>query len=388
MTERLYYTDCYVAEFQAQIEAVQENGRKVYLDRTAFYPASGGQPHDFGSINGVEVLEVIDDGDRIAHLIAGPLQPGTATCRVDWARRLDHMQQHTGQHLLSAVWEHLYGYQTVSFHMGAEVSTIELASKELGDEKIVAAEERANAIVREARPVSISFEEAEEAAGLRKVSARTGTIRVVTIQDLDRSACGGTHLRSTAEIGAILIRKTERLRGNTRIEFVCGVRAIRRARQDYAVALELSRAIAVAIDDLPEAVIQLQKRLADADKDRQKLGSELATFEGVALHGQTAAGADGIRRLFQTVPTLDEATRLRLQAFTREGKAIALVAGVDPAGVLIACSSDSGLNAGAILKAALTSAGARGGGSALLAQGSLPNPDVLQSLKNALGFEN
>ncbi len=385
-TDRLYYADCYLGGFEARLVEAAEGGRRVYLDRTGFYPTSGGQPNDLGTLGEAAVLDVIDEGDRIAHLLAAPLAEDVVRGEVDWQRRYDHMQQHTGQHLLSAVLVELFAYQTLSFHMGGEVSTIELAAKELTDSQIEAAEQRTNQLVREARPVTIRFEEADAVAGLRKVSARTGTLRIIDIEGLDRSACGGTHVRSTAELGPIQIRKLEKIRGNVRIEFVCGIRALRRARQDFRVLTELSKQAALAIDRLPEHVAALRQRLQEAEKEHQRTAIELARREGEALHEATRPSVDGMRRILLHVPAIDEATRAKAQAFTGRGAALALTIATEVPGVLIAASSDSGIDAGAILKDVLSRAGGRGGGSATVAQGSLPDKAVENSLAAALDF--
>jgi alanyl-tRNA synthetase len=385
-TDRLYYTDCYLASFDAQVVDRSEDNCRIYLDRTAFYPQSGGQPHDLGLLGGEQVVEVIDEADRIAHRIAAPIHAGLVACQIDWPRRYDHMQQHTGQHLLSAVLVELFAFHTLSFHMGPEVSTIELHTSALTDSQIDQAEHRANAIVREARPVHICFEESQEARDLRKPTERSGTLRIIEIEDYDRSACGGTHVRSTAELGPIQVRKLEKIRGNVRIEFVCGIRAIRRAKQDFCIVSELSKLGAIAPDKLPEYVSSLRERLAEAEKDRQKLAIEMAGFEADALYDSTMPGSDGLRRASWTVSAIDEAVRSKAQAFTRRGKAVALVIGADPPGIMLAASPDSGVNAGAVLKQALAKVGARGGGSAVLAQGSLPDATVADSIRAALAI--
>jgi alanyl-tRNA synthetase len=387
-TERLYYTDCYLREFEARVVSKSDEGRRIYLDRTAFYPASGGQPHDIGQLGGVRLLEVVDEEFGIAHVLEAPLQANVAVGHIDWNRRYDHMQQHTGQHLLSAVLLERFGYRTLSFHMGSEVSSIEIATKELPDTQIDEAEEQVNAIVREARPVSIQFEDAGTARDLRKPSDRSGTLRIVEIQGLDRSACGGTHVRSTAEIGPVQIRKLERIRGNLRLEFVCGIRALRRAKQDYRIAAQLARQGAVAIDDLPQNVGALRQRLTETEKNLQKLTLDLARRDGNALYEATPPSADGIRKLLLRVPAVNEVVRAQVEAFAARGKALALVIGADPPGVLLACSPDSGMHAGSILKEALSNAGGRGGGSATLGQGSLPNPSLADSLAATLGMHD
>lgn len=383
-TERLYYTDCYLTGFRAAITERSADGCRVYLDQTAFYPTSGGQPNDLGTLAGQTVLDVQDEDGRIAHILAAPVEAGQIEGTIDWPRRYDHMQQHTGQHLLSAALVELFGFQTVSFHMGSELSTIELRSNDFTERHAEQAEERANQLVREARPVRIEFESADAVEGLRKPSQRSGTLRIIEIEGLDRSACGGTHVRSTAEVGPIQIRRQEKLRGNVRIEFVCGARAMRRARQDFRIALDLARQAALPIDTLPEHYAALRQRLTEAEKERQRLAIELAKQEGAALYAEMSDGPDGLRRKLLEVSHIDEPVRAKAQAFTAAGRSVLLVIGTEQGNVLLGCSSDSGLNAGAILKQALC-AGGRGGGSATLAQGALPEP-AIAALKHQLGF--
>ena len=385
-TNRLYYHDCYLAEFPAPVLEAADDGRRVYLESTAFYPTSGGQPHDTGILGGRAVLDVVDEGERIAHVLDGALDDRAPEARIDWQRRYDHMQQHTGQHLVSAVFVELFEAQTLSFHMGPEVSTIELGLKDLGDAQIDQVEARANAIVWEARPVNILFEEADSAQGLRKASERSGTLRVIEISGLDRSACGGTHVRSTAELGPIQLVGRERVRGNVRVEFVCGGRALRRAKQEHRTLAEISRVTSTAAAQLPEYVSGLKERLSEIEKAQQRLVGELARREGEQAYRDTSASTDGIRRWMLRVERIDEAARAKAQAFSKLPQALTLVTGVERAGVLLACSSDCGFNAGAVLKRVLARAGGRGGGSAILAQGSLPDASVLESLKAELGF--
>ncbi|HEX4770608.1 MAG TPA: alanyl-tRNA editing protein [Bryobacteraceae bacterium] len=385
-TERLYYDDCYLKAFEATA-TVADDGR-VYLDRTAFYPTSGGQPHDLGRINGQPVIDVIDEADgAVVHVMDAPISPGPVVCDVNWPRRYDHMQQHTAQHLLSAVFSELFSYPTVSFHLGPSVSTVELKVRDLSEKQIEEAEARANAIAAESRPVIISYDDAETVEGLRKPSSRAGKLRIITIEKLDRSACGGTHVRSTAELGPIQVRGIEKIRGNVRIEYVAGQRALRRAKQDYRIAATLSRSAAVGIDELPGFVGSLQARSAQAEKERRRLATELAQLQGRALYLDAQGSADGIKRMFLEVPSVDDAVRAKLQSFAGQGRAIAVAAGENPPGVAVACSIDSGVHAGNALRSALTAAGGSGGGSATLAQGSLPDRTVLQTLLASLGFD-
>ncbi|MDB4910766.1 MAG: Threonyl/alanyl tRNA synthetase, partial [Gemmatimonadetes bacterium] len=251
MTERLYYTDAYLRSFDARIVDRANNGRTIYLDRTAFYPTSGGQPFDTGTLGGIAVTDVVDDGERIAHVLASPA-PDVDSVRgdIDWTRRFDHMQQHTGQHLLSAIFADTFKLETVSVHFGAESSTLDLDTESLSQKTLLAAERLANTAIVEPRAVSVSFEDAATVTGLRKPPPREGELRVVTIDALDRSACGGTHVRSTAEIGSVLLRRTERVRKTTRVEFVCGLRAVRTARADHEILSALALSMGVAPGEL------------------------------------------------------------------------------------------------------------------------------------------
>ena len=369
MTQRLYYEDCYLREFRARVVETADDGRSVYLDRTAFYPTSGGQPFDTGRLGGARVIEVVDEEERVAHVLDAPIAAGEVAGEIDWQRRFDHMQQHSGQHLLSAVLEELFKIPTVSFHLGAEVCTIDVTAPSLTTRQIDTAEERCAEIVGQARPLGITFE--DEAAGLRKESQRSGTLRVVAIEGVDRSACGGTHVRATAEIGPVFIRKTEKIRGSTRLEFVCGVRALRHARADFRTLQELSRQLSVPAAETPALVAAQLERVKALEKANQRLAAEIAQHEGRELWAATPPGADGIRRVVQRID-IDDALRARAQAFTAEGRAAFLAVSLNPPAILVAASADSGIHAGDRVKAAVSAAGGRGGGNQGLAQGSLP----------------
>jgi alanyl-tRNA synthetase len=399
-TERLYYTDSYLTEFEATVLGHGERGR-VYLNRSAFYPTSGGQQHDIGSLRalGVEtaaplaVVDVIDEGDRIAHVLGEEdarrlAEGGRVSGRLDWARRFDHMQQHSGQHLLSAIFQEQLGLSTLSVHFGVDASTLDLDAPSLDPDQVLGVERRANAAVFENRPISAAVEEAAE--GLRKQSARSGPLRIVTIAALDRSACGGTHVSRTGEIGSVLLRKVERVRKATRIEFVCGERALRRARADYDALSRLGSLLSTAVDEVPDVVA---KRLGELERDAKALraakealdgyrGSELyvkaraATGEGIALHVEQRAQGS-VQEL-----------RGLAQAFAANPESAFIATLEQPPSILLATSEDTGRDAGALLKAALARVGGRGGGSARLAQGTIGDaaalPELLATLRAQL----
>ena len=380
MTERLYYHDSRLLEFDARVVERSDDGRRVYLDRTAFYPTSGGQPFDTGMLGGVQVMEVVDEDERIAHLLAAPLRAEQVRGRIDAGRRFDHMQQHTGQHLLSAVFVEMLKAPTLSFHLGAESCTIDIGVAALAPEQIRAVERRANEMVFENRPVAISFEHASEATDLRKPSARGGEIRIVAIEGLDRRACGGTHVRSTSEIGPILIRRLERIRGNVRVEFVCGLRALDRARKDYEALSAAARAFSSPLDEAPARVAALTTALQESEKARGKLAGALARAEGRQLYSETQADAEGRRSVVRAVAAIDDDVRAMAQGFTSGEKARFIAIAENPPAILLAVSGDLGVHAGNELKPLLAEAGGRGGGNVTLAQGSVPDAGKLAAV--------
>ena len=386
MTERLYYRDCYLQEFRARVLETSDDGRRVYLDRTAFYPTSGGQPFDMGTLGGANVIEVIDEEERVAHILDAPVAIGEITAQIDWQRRFDHMQQHSGQHLLSAVLEELFKIPTVSFHLGTEVCTIDVAAPALTSVQIDQCDVRCAEIVAEARPLAITFEDATGDLGLRKESQRSGTLRVVAIQEIDRSACGGTHVRATAEIGPVLIRRTEKIRGNTRLEFVCGLRALRQARADFRTLQELSRLLSAPASETPGLVSAQLERIKALEKANQRLASEVAQREGREQWAAAAPDVEGIRRAVERLEqgAIDDAIRTRAQAFVAQGRAVFLAVSKNPPSVLLAASADSGIHAGDRVKSAVTAAGGRGGGNQALAQGSLPLTADLDAIASSL----
>jgi alanyl-tRNA synthetase len=270
--------------------------------------------------------------------------------------------------------------------MGEDVSSIEIGVKELADKQVDEAEARVNDLARGAPAVHISFQDAEQVAGLRKQSERQGLLRIIEIEGIDKSACGGTHVRSLEETLPLQIRRLDKVRGNVRLEFVCGGRATKRAKQDYCILQELARQSATPMDRLPEVFATIKQRLSEAEKDLERMARDLAQRQGRELYAQTQARGDGIRRVLWNVEQIDETVRAKALAFTGGAQSIVLAVGKQPAGVLIACSSDAGINAGAILKQTLAEFGGKGGGAATLAQGNLPDPNCALALAAKLGL--
>ena len=386
MTERLYYTNSYLKDFDAEVVERADNGRRIYLDRTAFYPTSGGQPFDTGRIGDIEVVDVIDEGDRVAHVLAKPLlSQGLTAGAVDWARRFDHMQQHTGQHLLSAVLADLFGYPTVAVHFGRESSTLDVNAGAVTQEQLDRAEERANEIVVENRPVETSFEDAGAVTGLRKPSDRAGTVRIVTIRDLDRSACGGTHVHLTGEIGSISIGKFERARKAIRLEFFCGFRVIRRARADHRLLAQLAGDFSSAISDLPQLLHSQAENLKEAQSRMREVQTRLDHCQAGELYREAVPDQTGIRRvILRGSGEPLEKLRTLGQAFTSYPLSIFVGVVEAPPAIVLAASPDTRVDAAGVLRGLLGGVGGRGGGSPALAQGVLPGRSQLDSVVNSL----
>jgi alanyl-tRNA synthetase len=384
MTERLYYTDARLTEFTARV--VEVAGDRVYLDRTAFYPTSGGQLFDIGTLGDARVVDVVDEKERIAHVLEKPARfspNDELKARVDWTRRFDHMQQHTGQHLLSAVFEELFGHKTVSVHFGDESSTLDLDTAILSKDRVVKAERRANEIVFENRAVAVSFEDAATASGLRKEVDRSGELRIISIDGLDRSACGGTHVRGTGEIGPVVVRRIEKYKQSTRVEFICGWRALARSREDFDALSAMAGSLTASIDEVPALVAAQAAHLKEAETSARKTGEELAKYQARERYDAAAIDANGVRRVEETAASMDP-LRAMAQAIALLPKAVYVGSVASPPGIVFAASADSGVNAGEILKAALTTNGGRGGGSPRVAQGTVPDADALQRVLQLL----
>jgi alanyl-tRNA synthetase len=398
MAQRLYYTDASLSTFEARVSDIREVSRngaqslwQIALDRSAFYPTSGGQPYDTGrlfatSISGAQleasVLNVDEDEQgEVWHTTAKPLSAGTAVRgQIDWARRRDHMQQHSGQHLLSAVLHRHLGATTVSFHLGELSSTIDLACQPLSLEQLQGVEDAVNDLIAQNRPVTvrtISRAEAERllAQGqLHKLPERDGDIRLIDMEDIDLNACGGTHVQSTGQIGALLLRGTERVRQGVRLEFVCGMRAVSTARQDLAALTRAGASLSVGRLEVPEAIERLLSDAKAASKTQQKLLGDLAGLEAASLLAETPEkdGRKVIRHIFRD----HDADYLKLLAsrlIAASPAAFALLAAAqeEPARVVLAAGANWKINCGAVLREALATFGLRGGGSPSLAQGQI-----------------
>ena len=394
MTQHLYYHDSFLYNFDAEVQEISESTKPgIVLDRTAFYPTSGGQIHDKGVITSgdeqLTVAEVVDaEEGRIIHYLEAPpkrIRPGSQIRgQIDATRRRDHMQQHTGQHVLSAAFIRLYNMPTVSFHMGDDYCSIDLDTLTLSKEQIESAERQANEIILENRSVAIRFVTREEAGnlGLRKIPpADRDQLRLIEIQDFDLSACGGTHVSQTGQIGCILLRKAEKVRLGCRVEFIAGQRAVATARRDFTTLTEAAGLFSAHIYDVPQQARKSLDEIRVLRKQREQSLEELAEAQASAILAETAE-INGRRLVIRTFADRDmNFLKLLAQKLTRIAPNTAvLLATISPQPSLIfAQSSGQPSDMGALMKEVMSKFGGRGGGARDMAQGGLPSPDVVAS---------
>ncbi len=407
--DRIYYDEPATLEFTAEVTAIRElarvDGQQVWqiaLDRTAFYPTSGGQPYDIGvlvakarsgaSLEVPITLVEEDETGEVWHTTSKPLQEGTAiTGHINAARRHDHMQQHTGQHLLSAILDRDFGARTVSFHLGESVSTIDLEGATLTKAQLQSAAMEANRIIATALPLDIRYVTSEEAnvmlqqGLLRKLPPRSGNIRLIAIPGIDTNACGGTHVATTAEIGPLLLRGTETVRGNMRLLFVCGARALAAADTDFHALQSLAATLTTAPSEITTSVERMRVENRSLQKERGTLLEEIAALEAAKLASSSS------KSIIHTVPPSRDAAYAKLLAskLVRDTNVLVacVIASDDQRANIVLAAKSGALDCGSVLRGALTALGARGGGSAEMAQGAVPldqQDSLLQALRPSL----
>jgi alanyl-tRNA synthetase len=388
-TKRLYYDDAFAREFTAQVLSCEPEGAaapenpegpppgalwRAKLDRTAFYPTSGGQPHDIGRLGDARVVDVLDEEDEVIHVVDKPIAIGSAQGIIDWSRRFDHMQQHTGQHVLSAIFHSRFSLPTISFHLGSDVCTIDLRGQEPTQEILDGAMAAANDVVYADRAVNVKYGTAEAlaAAGVRKNVERSGTLRAIEIEALELQPCGGTHVQRTGQIGMILVRGVSRIRQDWRVEFACGRRAERLAREDFATL----RAVTQRLNCSPQEAGSAAERVVmerDAHFKSARAGMrKLAEMDARASLQDSPLGADGLRvvaKLFADDPPE------YVQAFAREvaqvENAVALVVRSECGHIFFSQHPSAKKDMNALLGEALKHVGGKGGGSRDSARGRL-----------------
>jgi alanyl-tRNA synthetase len=385
MTLRLYRPDSFLWTFHAHVlEHAQHNGQPaLILDQTAFYPTAGGQPNDLGTLNGVPVTDVVErDDGTIVHVVSAPLQDAEVTGEIDSLRRIDHMQQHSGQHVLSQAFVHVANLDTLSVHIGAGDCTLDLPSPRLAPEIVEQAEEEANRILFEDRPFIVQEMTDAQVAQLplRKAPAVTGQIRIVEVQDYDWSACGGTHVRSSAQIGLIKVTRFEKRGDTTRVYFRCGRRALADYGELSALALKLSETFSMGRADLLPAIDKLREEARASRKALADSQVRLMEYEAQELLRDSVPAQGTGRRVIARADEGRDANALKMMGkrLTSEPGVIALLGGYS-AGRAFLCfarSRDVQADMAALLRGALQTLNARGGGSPEFAQGSGEAPNV------------
>ncbi len=379
MTRKLYQTDSYQRTFTAKVCQTRpvENGMEVVLDQTAFYAAAGGQPADTGTLGGCQVKDVRIEGDDVVHLLdCSTFSLTEAEGQIDWLRRFDHMQQHTGQHLLSETLIRLYKAETLSFHLGVDYSTIDIPVDALSPDRILAAEAACRQIIRENRPIHIhSITRAEVGRfPLRKMPPDVADIRIVEIDQYDYSPCGGTHLRATGELDTIKIIGSEKVKQGLRVKFLCGDRALRDYQTRQALLDQLASDMTCDWRDVPTIWQKTTDERKELRKQVEVLQKQLASFEADKL----LAGAEtiGFTRLISLIlpdRDMNHLTQLARRFLDNSPILVLLMGITDKTALVFACSESISCNMGNLLRDACQSLGGRGGGRAQFAQGTAPD---------------
>jgi alanyl-tRNA synthetase len=376
-THRLYYDDAYLQNFEARVlscspaEPVQgasgmQTAWEVLLDETALYPSSGGQPNDLGLLGEAVVLDVRDDGEEIVHIVDREVAKGGVKGCVNWPRRFDHMQQHTGQHLLSAMFQERFGLPTVSFHLGEGICTIDLHGGEPSRDQLIGAQRAANKAIFENRPISVRYGTREQLAGLgvRKEVEREGLLRAIEIEGADLQPCGGTHVKSTGQIGMILVRGCNKVRQDWRVEFVCGRRAEQFATDDFVRQRALVGSLSCAVQELPEAVGKLAAERDANFKSLRVALQQLAMVWGSQLAENASVEANGVRVVSMVLQgTHAELLQPLATEIGKSERTVALLILEESGQLVFAQHPGTGKDLGAVLKSVLATHAGKGGGS-------------------------
>ncbi len=381
-TERLYNDAPYLREFDAEVIKVMpiEDRYGIVLDRTAFYPEGGGQPFDTGYLNDANVLQVIEKDGELLHIVDKPLQSNTVKGLINWSRRFDHMQQHTGQHILSACFEKLLNGSTDSFHLGKDIVSIEINIDNFCDSDGFNIENMANDIIYSNLPVTakVVTDEELQSIPLRKKPKVAENIRIVEVKEFDYSPCGGTHVSATGEVGMIKIKNWEKCKGGYRFTFVCGYRALK----DYGLQSSITRALGEKLSvrdfDILEAVGKLHTDCRLAEKQLSIATQELIKYEAEQLleESKTAGGIKVISKVLEG-RSISDAKLLAQHLTQAPGTVVLLACRNENAQVLFTRSEDMNIDMNALLKAVFPIIDGKGGGNARTAQGGGSKADKL-----------
>ncbi|MDQ0255107.1 alanyl-tRNA synthetase [Evansella vedderi] len=377
MENKLYYLDPYIKEFQTKVLRCEEdsNGTYVVLQETAFYPTGGGQPNDTGSLNGYVVTNVEDVDGEVRHYINETIVEGEdVTGKINWERRFDHMQQHTGQHILSAAFVELFQFQTLSFHLGTETSTIDIDTSEVTEDELRKAEERANEIILENRSIETKWIRESEVNEypLRKAPTVRDNIRLVIIPDYDYNACGGTHPTSTGEVVALKIFQWERQNKKVRIHFVCGSRVLQHLHEKNKVLMEISQLLSTPPEKAGEAVHRLLATNKELEKELQNNQRILMDVEGDALLRKSIEW-NGQKLVFEEFKdrSMKELQKFAKLVVEKDGQGVVVLVSENGEQLQLVCGRGNGadINMKELIGELLPLINGRGGGTPAFAQG-------------------
>lgn len=390
MKNLFYYEDAMMKEFKSQVVKTgkDETGNFIVLDNTAFYPTGGGQPHDTGWINELEIIDVEKIDEEIRHYTAADVSniSGEISGKLHWSRRFDHMQQHAGQHILTAAFVELYDMATVSFHLGTELVTIDLNVGEVSEDQLAAVEKRANEIILENRPIETKWVTKEELAQykLRKDVKVDEDIRLVIIPDYDYNGCGGTHPTSTGQVGLLKILATEKMKKQIRVHFVCGNRVLQQLAMRKQVLSDVARQLSAPEEEAADALRKFAKTAKQTEKNLTEAQDALLEFEAKELANETVAAATFENRSIQSLQKL---ARFITQ---QNDEAIALLVAnnEDKLQFVAARGSEQTKSMKDISAAALPLINGKGGGNDALVQGggekTVSAEALIEAMKEAI----
>jgi alanyl-tRNA synthetase len=397
LTERLYYEDSYLKEFRAKIlkKIKIDNQPAVVLDETAFYPTSGGQPHDKGVIQDVPVVEVVEEGDEIIHILKEELKEeinSEVVGKIDWERRFDHMQQHSGQHILSAAFEKLWNADTVSFYLGDEICTLDIMKDNITSEEVKKAEILSNNIVLENKPIKVYFVDQERAneLNLRKIPPQKEDIRIVEIKDFDVCACCGTHCGTTGEVGLIKILKWEKRGVKIRLDFICGKRSLKDYYWKNELIKNISNKLTIKDTELGEAVERMLEERKETRKELREIKEKLQDYEAKDLINKSSLRNDGIKIINKVFEESNfQEVRVLVQKIIDLDDGVVVLAGIKNKGegegvkILFACSRVLKYDMNGLIREAGKFIEGRGGGAPNFAQSG---GKKAEGTENALNF--
>jgi alanyl-tRNA synthetase len=387
-TRRLYYDDSFQDNFTAQVLSCEQLAEAedggfgprwgVVLDQTLLYPTSGGQPNDLGKLGDANVVDVQDSEERILHLVDRPVPAGRVDGCIHWPRRFDHMQQHTGQHLLSAVFQERFGLVTASFHLGDAVSTIDLRGPQPSPLILEGAARAANAVIFEDREITVRYGTAEEFAteGVRKQVGRKGILRAIEIAGIDLQPCGGTHLRHTGQLGLILLRGSSKVRQDWRVEFLCGGRAESAARADFDAINQVAAQLKCAPSEVVSYVGRLLNERESASKRLRSLLPKLAEADAAKMLAESAPRSDGLRVIVQLLAGVEpEYLQQLATALCRSENLVALVADSENGAIVFAQNPSAAKDLSVLLKQVFEQFPGKGGGTKHFARGAFASTE-------------